>query len=52
MKKAGRLVLGAGVGGLVAWLGVRGSTWLKRELAYQRWLRLRTPQRSKFKVER
>lgn len=41
MKTVGRVALGAGVSGLVVWLGVRGSTWLKEELAYQRWRRQR-----------
>ncbi len=41
MRKASRLVLGAGLGGLVVWVGVRGSNWLKGELAYWRWRRQR-----------
>lgn len=38
-----RVVLGAGVGGLLVWLGMRASRWLQSELAYQRWRRARTP---------
>ena len=41
MKRVGLVILGAGVSGLLAWLGVRGSIWLKGELAYQRWRRQR-----------
>ena len=41
MSKAGLVVLGAGVSGLLAWLGVRRSTWFKGEVAYQRWRRQR-----------
>ena len=44
-------MLGAGAGGLLVWLGVRGSRWVKGELAYYRWRRqrlheitLRTPE--------
>jgi hypothetical protein len=36
-SRAGLLALGAGACGLLVWLGVRGSTWLKGELAYHRW---------------
>lgn len=41
MNKAGLVVLGVSVSGLLAWLGVRRSTGLKGELAYQRWRRQR-----------
>lgn len=41
LNRVGLVVLGAGLGGLILWLGVRGSTWLTRELAYQRWRRQR-----------
>lgn len=41
LTKRGQTVLGAGMGGLVVWLGVRVSRWLKAELAYQRWRRQR-----------
>ena len=41
MTKAGQTMLGAGVGGLLLWLGVRGSRWMKGELAYYRWRRQR-----------
>lgn len=41
LNGASRVLLGAGLGGLVIWLGVRGSRWLKSELAYQRWRRQR-----------
>ncbi len=34
-------MVGAGVGGLLLWLGVRGSRWVKGELAYYRWRRQR-----------
>ena len=34
-------MVGAGVGGLLLWLGVRGSRWLKGEFAYYRWRRQR-----------
>ena len=47
MKKAGLVVLSAGVGGMLVWVGVLGQDWLRRELAYQRWRRLRTPQRAR-----
>lgn len=48
MKKASLVVLSAGVGGMLVWVGVLGQDWLRRELAYQRWRRLRTPQRATF----
>ena len=48
MKKAGLVVLSAGAGGMLVWLGVLGQDWLRRELAYQRWRRLRIPQRPRF----
>ena len=41
VKTAGLIVLGAGISGLLAWFGVRRSTWLKHELAYRRWRRHR-----------
>ena len=41
VNRAGLLLLGAGACGLLVWLGVRGSHWLKGELAYQRWRRQR-----------
>lgn len=41
MKRVGLVVLGAGVSGFLAWLGIRGSLRLKGELAYQRWRRQR-----------
>lgn len=43
MSKAGQVMLAAGVGGLLVWIGVRGSTWLEGELAYYRWRRQRFP---------
>ena len=39
--RARLVVLAAGACGLLVWLGVRGSRWLKGELAYQRWRRQR-----------
>ncbi len=30
------VLLGVGVGGLILWLGIRGSAWLTGELAYPR----------------
>jgi hypothetical protein len=41
VNAVGRLVLGAGVSGLVVWLSARGSNWLRDELTYQRWRRQR-----------
>ena len=41
VSKAGLVVLGAGVSGLLGWLAFRGSTWLKGEVAYYRWRRRR-----------
>lgn len=40
-RTAGLLAFGFGVIGLLVWGGVRGSTWLRGELAYQRWRRQR-----------
>ena len=39
--KPSQVMLSAGAGGLLVWLGVRGSRWLKGELAYYRWRRQR-----------
>ena len=41
MPKVTGVTLGAGFGGLLLWLGVRGSRWVKGELAYYRWRRQR-----------
>ena len=41
VNKAGHVVLGAGVSGLLGWLTFRASTWLKGEVAYYRWRRRR-----------
>ena len=45
MKKVRVIALGLGVGGILGWLEILVPAWLKRELAYQRWRRSRTPQR-------
>jgi hypothetical protein len=45
VKRVSRVVLGAGLAWLLARLGVRGAQWLKGELAYRRWRRMRTPHR-------
>lgn len=39
--KPSQVMLSAGAGGFLVWLGVRGSRWLKGELAYYRWRRQR-----------
>ncbi len=44
MNAAAITVLAAGAGGLLAWLALLGPRRLKREMAYQRWRRLRPPQ--------
>ncbi len=41
MKKASWVAVGASVTGLLVWLSVRGSQWVRGELAYQRWRRQR-----------
>lgn len=39
--KPSQIMLTAGASGLLVWLGVRGSRWVKGELAYYRWRRQR-----------
>lgn len=39
--KPSHIMFGAGVGGVLVWLGGRGSRWAKGELAYYRWRRQR-----------
>jgi hypothetical protein len=41
LGRARLVAAGAGACGLLVWLGVRGSRWLRGEIAYQRWRRQR-----------